>query len=145
MNAFADNPGLKIYALCAAIVAIHLFVLAGITGGVRATRKVFVNPEDAKLNKAEQADNDHPDVLRVKRAHQNLMESAIPFFAIGLLYAFTGPKASSAQAYYFTFVGARVLHTIFYMMGLQPFRTITFVIGFLTVLGMSVQVIMHAM
>ena len=38
----------------------------------------------------------------------------------------------------------RVLHSIFYLWGRQPFRTITFAIGALSLIGMRVQVIMAA-
>lgn len=145
MQPFLDNPALKVYALATAIVALHMFTLAGITGAVRAKHKSFVNPEDAELSKGKEVDNDHPSVQRVKRAHMNLIESAIPFFAVGLLYALTNPPMVGAQAYFFTFVGARVLHTIFYMIGKQPFRTISFVIGVLSVTGMAVHVIRAAM
>ncbi len=137
----ALDPAFRYYALAAAVVALHLFTLAGITGYVRATRKVFVNPEDAKLNKGEQADLEHPDVARVKRAHQNLIESAIPFFAIGALYVATGGTERGTLIYCATFVGARILHSIFYMLGKQPFRTITFAIGVFAVIGMAVHVI----
>jgi glutathione S-transferase len=135
------DPSLRWYALAASAVAVHLFTLAGITGYVRATRKTFINPEDAALNKGKQADDDHPDVQRVKRAHINLMESAIPFFAIGWLYVVTGASDTGAKAYFGTFVGARILHSIFYMLGKQPLRTITFAIGVFAVVGMLVHVV----
>lgn len=140
-----DNPAFKVYALSSAIVALHLLTLAGITGAVRTKYKAFVNPEDAALNKGQEVDTDHPAVQRTKRAHQNLIESAIPFFAVGLLYAMTNPSKTAAQAYFFTFVGARVLHTIFYLLGKQPFRTLSFVIGISTIIGMAVRVIRLAM
>ena len=92
MQAFADNPALKLYALTGTLVALQLLVLAGWTGFVRTKHKAFVNPEDATLNKGAQVEADHPDVLRTKRAHQNAIESAIPFLAVGLLYALTGPS-----------------------------------------------------
>ena len=149
MNLMGSNPdaaaAFNYFALASAIVAIHLFVLAGITGYVRAKRKQFVNPEDAALNKAEKVDDDHPDVLRVKRAHMNLMESAIPFFGVAGLYVMTGATKTGAMAYFGTFVVARVLHTIFYLLGKQPFRTITFVIGAFAVIGMAVHIIRAAM
>lgn len=141
MNPLLDQPAMKLYAMSAAIVALHMFLLAGITGGVRASRKVFVNPEDAALNKATQANDDHPDVLRVMRAHNNLIESAVPFFAVGLLYALTNPSAGTAKAYFFTFVGARALHSVFYLLGKQPFRTISFAVGAFAVIGMAVHVL----
>ena len=98
--ALADNPALKLYALCAAILAVHLLLLALWTGSVRVQRKVWVNPEDAKLNKGENVEADHPDVQRVKRAHLNAIENAVPFFAVGLLYALTAPSQTDALTYF---------------------------------------------
>jgi glutathione S-transferase len=139
MQTLLDNPALKLYALVASLAAVHLILIALWTGTVRAMRKVFVNPEDATLNKGQQADLEHPDTARVKRAHQNALENAVPFFAIGLLYALTGPSATMAQVFFFTFLAARVLHTFFYLSGKQPFRTMMFAIGVLSMLGMAVQ------
>ena len=60
---------------------------------------------------------------------------------VGLLYAFSGPSKVGAQAYFFTFVGARILHSIFYLWGRQPFRTLCFAIGALATIGMAVHVL----
>jgi len=133
-----------IYALCAAILGAQLILIAFWTGTVRVKRKVYINPEDATFNKADQGD-DHPDVLRVKRAHQNALENAVPFFAIGALYAATSPSKTAALAYMGTFTVVRVLHTFFYLGGKQPFRTLCFAIGALATLGMAQHVIRAAL
>jgi uncharacterized MAPEG superfamily protein len=135
-----DAAGFQPYALTSAILGSHLLLLAFWTGTVRALRKQYVNPEDAKLNKAEQGD-EHEDVLRTKRAHQNALENAVPFFVIGALYVATGATKSGAQIYCYTFLAMRVLHSVFYLRSMQPFRTISFAIGALAVLGMAVHVI----
>src|SRR5512144_2694499 len=122
MLSLTENPALKVYAISGSIIAVQLLLLALWTGTVRVKNKTWVNPEDAQLNKGQQADADHPDVQRVKRAHQNALENAVPFFAIGLLYALTGPTPGAAQIYFYVFVAARVLHSIFYLWGRQPFR-----------------------
>ena len=141
MDTLLENPAFKLYALCSAIIALQLVALALWTGTVRVLRKQWVNPEDARLNKGENTEVDHPDVQRTKRAHQNLLENAVPFFVVGLLYVLSGAHRSGAQAYFFTFTGARLAHTVFYLWGKQPFRTICFGIGVLAIIGMGVQVI----
>ena len=55
--------------------------------------------------------------------------------------AITGPSQLGAQVYFFTFLGARILHSIFYLAQKQPFRTISFAIGALAITGMGVHVI----
>jgi uncharacterized MAPEG superfamily protein len=144
MHAFLDNPALALFALTGSILAIHLILLALWTGTVRVRTKAWVNPEDARLNKGNNVELDHPDVQRVKRAHQNALENFVPFVAVGLLFALTNPTATAARAYYFTFLAVRVLHSIFYLWGRQPFRTLCFAVGVLSMLGMGVQVIMAA-
>jgi uncharacterized MAPEG superfamily protein len=141
MPILLENPAFKLYALVSSLLALHLLLLAGWTGAVRTKRKAYVNTEDAGTFKGNPADNDHPDVLRVKRAHQNAMESAIPFFAVGLMYTLTGATKTGAQAYFLTFLAARVLHSVFYLAQKQPFRTLSYAVGALAITGMAVQVI----
>jgi glutathione S-transferase len=136
-----ENPVLKLYALVSALVALHLILLAMWTGIVRTRRKTFVNPEDAAFNKGTHVETDHLDVLRVKRAHYNALENAVPFFAIGLAYALSRPSNTGAYAYFFTFLAARVLHSVVYLWGKQPLRTATWGLGVLATVGMGVHVI----
>jgi uncharacterized MAPEG superfamily protein len=145
MNILLDNPAFRTYVICATILAVHLILLAGWTGTVRATRKAFVNPEDARLNKGTEVDSDHPDVRRAGRAHMNALENAVPFFIVGLLYVLTGATKTGAMAYFGTFTAARLLHSIFYLAGKQPFRTISFGIGVLTIFGMAFHVVRAAL
>jgi len=140
-----DVPAFHPYALTSALLAAHLVLLAFWTGTVRVLRKQYVNAEDARLNKAENTAEDHPDVLRAKRAHMNALENAVPFFIVGALYVATGATKTGAQVYCFTFLAMRLLHTVFYLRGMQPFRTISFAVGALAVLGMAVHVIRASM
>jgi uncharacterized MAPEG superfamily protein len=141
MSTLASDPILSLYALVATLVSLHIVLLALYTGRVRVQNKKYVNPEDANAFKGTNTEADHPDVLRVKRAHQNALENAVPFLAVGLLYALSGPSKIGAQAYFFTFLAARVLHSIFYMLGRQPFRTLMFGVGVAAIIGMGVHVI----
>ena len=136
-----DSPAFQAYALTSAVLAIQLFGLAFYTGATRGKTKQFVNPEDAKLNKGDTTDRDHPDVLRAQRAHMNLLENAVPFFVVGALYVATGASKTGAQIYCYTFLATRLLHTVFYLGGRQPFRTICVLVGALSVLGMAYLVI----
>ncbi len=141
----ANDPILSLYALTATLVSLHLIVLAAYTGRVRTLRKTYVNAEDATAFKGKEGEVDHPDVLRVKRAHMNALENAVPFLAIGLLYALSGPSKVGAQVYFFTFLGARLLHSVFYLAQKQPFRTLMFALGALATTGMAVHVIRVAL
>jgi len=139
------SGALSLYALFATVLALHLLALALWTGTVRVMRKQFVNPEDAKLNKGESTEADHPDVQRVKRAHQNALENALPFFVVAYLYAGVAPSKNAALIYFGTFTAARLLHSVFYLWGRQPFRTLMFALGVAATIGMSVHVIRTAL
>ena len=138
---FAQSPALQLYALTSAILGVHLVLLALWTGTARSLKKQFVNPEDSAMLDGAVVEVEHADVLRAKRAHQNALENAVPFFVIAFLYALTSPAPGAARIYFFTFVGARVLHSVFYLWGRQPFRTLSFGVGVLALFGMAFQVI----
>lgn len=139
-----ENPAVRLYAVVSTLVGVHLILLAAWTGTVRIRRKLFVNPEDAAFLKGTAAEADHPDVVRIKRAHQNALENAVPFFAVGLAYALSGPTRVGAYAYFSTFLVARVVHSLVYLWGKQPYRTLTFTLGVLAVVGMAVHVVLAA-
>jgi uncharacterized MAPEG superfamily protein len=135
------NPAFSAYAITSSVIALQLIVLAFMTGGARGRVKSYVAAEDAKAFKGEKVSAEHPDVARVQRAHMNLLESAVPFFVVGWLYVLTGATATGAAAYCYTFLGARLLHTLFYLRGMQPARTIAFFVGVLSIIGMAVHVL----
>jgi prostaglandin-E synthase 1 len=142
MNLMQLEP-FKYYALCSAILALNLLVLAGMTGAARGRTKSFSNPEDAKGDAKPDA-ADHPDVARVVRTHRNAVENIPMFFAIGLIYVLIGASATGAKAYFITFTAARVLHSVMQLKGLQPWRTIFYAIGSLCIVGMIVQIAITA-
>jgi prostaglandin-E synthase 1 len=131
----------RYYALCSSILALNLMVLSGMVGGARVRTKSFVNPEDAKdKSKPFEAAAEHPDVARVNRAHRNALENIPIFWVLGFIYVLSGASKTGAMAYFFTFTVARLTHSIVYMKGLQPWRSVSFGIGSLCLVGMIVQI-----
>lgn len=144
-NLSAVNPeAFKIYAICSAILAILMIFLASATAINRGKNKSPASPEDAGKPKETAPEVDHPVVLRAKRVHGNAMENIPMFWVIGLVFVLAGAPATGAKAYFITFTAARFLHAFFYFKGLQPFRTISFGIGTLCILGMATQILMAA-
>jgi prostaglandin-E synthase 1 len=137
----ATNPAFSTYAIASTIVALHMILLAFYTGSVRGRRKQYGNAEDAAFFKVAVTDGEHADVLRVKRAHANALESGVPFFAVGALYVTVGQSKAAALAYFGSFVVARLLHSVVYIWGKQPLRTIFFAVGALSIIGMAVHVL----
>jgi len=139
-----SKEALRSYALASVAIALLLALLSFATAAVRVRRKQFVNPEDASRFGTAVADAEHPDVQRVKRAHTNLLENASAFFVIGALYVVTGATPRGALAYFGFFVAARLLHVLFYLRGVQPWRTISHVASLAAILGMMVHVVRAA-
>jgi glutathione S-transferase len=139
-----SDPQFRLYALTSSILALHLLALAAMTGGARTKAKKYVNPEDAAALKGSVVEIDVDPVLRLKRAHLNALENAVPFFVIGFLYVLSGCSQRGATIYFWTFVAARLLHSVFYLAGKQPWRTVMFAIGSLAVAGMAVQVLIRS-
>lgn len=130
------------YALFASLAAVILLGLGLVTALTRISRKMVINHEDAKINGgAKVADLEHADVARVKRAHQNALESSVPFFVLGFLYTQTDPSVVMAQSLFAVFVVARLLHAVFYIKAIQPFRTLSFFAATIVNVTMLVQVL----
>jgi len=64
---------------------------------------------------------------------------------VGLIFVLMGAPAFGAQAYFYTFTGARIVHTIAYVAKLQPWRTVAFALGALCTVGMLVQILIAAL
>lgn len=145
MANIVDSVAFQVYAACTAILVLKMFAVAIATGVVRNRTKATTNPEDAPMIGWAVRAEEPPEVQRVHRLHRNDMENIPAFFAIGLIYVLMGASAFAAQAYFITFTAARILHTITYLAHLQPWRTITFAVGFLSMLGITIQVLIAAL
>lgn len=136
-------PQFKVYAICCIVLSVEMLVLGAMTAARRAKTQGFVNPEDAKVSFKEAKlveGGEHPEVARILRAHRNLNESLPLFFALGLILVLTGASPLGAQICFGVFAGARVLHAIVYLNGLQPWRTVFFAIGTVSLVAIMVQV-----
>lgn len=139
MTDLLARPAFAAYALACVVLVVNLFVLAGMTGGGRAKVKVFVNAEDVtKDGKVQPTDAEW--IARLLRVHRNALENFVPFAVIGLLYVLMGASERGAYVLFGTYVVARILHSIAYLAGKQPWRTILYGVGVLATVGMMVQV-----
>ncbi|XP_035664178.1 microsomal glutathione S-transferase 1-like [Branchiostoma floridae] len=142
-----ENPVFAAYATHACLVILKMFVVARYTSFIRCRVGVFTNPEDSKtFNKFFDTNAkfrlDNPDVERVRRLHLNDLENIPAFLAVGLLYVLTGPSPRVALWHFRVFTAARCLHTVSYLAGAQPWRTLFFNAGMISTLSMVVQVLM---
>lgn len=144
MAEFLALPQLRLLMLCSAILGLNMLLLAIGTVLARGRSKRFINPEDAKVSSKEARvlEGEEAELPgRFVRAHRNAVENIPLFFAIGLFYVMTGGSVLGARAYFLTFTIARLLHSVVYLKGIQPWRTILFVVGYVALLGMIVHII----
>jgi len=143
MYELASKPSFQIYALCTVILCLNMLGLWGWSGGVRGKTKTTPNPEDATTvaKGATVLDAEPPEVARVLRAQRNADVNIMPFLVLGLLYCINGDSVRAAWIIFGGFTLARLGHTVAYLNGKQPWRTILFVIGGLVTLALMVQVV----
>jgi microsomal prostaglandin-E synthase 1 len=140
MTNLLTDPTFKIYAICAIVLIVQMMFLSGYTGAVRGKHKSFANPEDGKLSPdTKPPDAEHPAVARVIRTHRNGIENLPLFFTIGLIAVLAGVNPMGAQVCFIAFAVARVLHMICQLKGAQPWRSMMYGIGMLSMLGLLVM------
>jgi glutathione S-transferase len=112
--------------VCTAILVLKMSFTSLATAVFRNVRGVFVSPEDYAFWGMSPRAHDE-QIERIRRAHHNDLEAILPFFAVGFLAAATAAVSYRVAWWLFiAFTSARVLHTIAYSFGLQPWRSIFF-------------------
>jgi uncharacterized MAPEG superfamily protein len=127
---------LRLYALCALILALKVLAVAVVTSSLRMRSRVFASPEDYRLQGLEASPKRDAAVERARRAHRNDLENVLPFLAVGPVYALAAASDAGAWLCFVGFTTARILHTIFYLTGAMPHRTIAYGVGFFLTLWM---------
>ncbi len=133
------DPVVRLYVVVYLLLGLKMAAVGTYTSVLRIRRRVFATPEDYALQGLAARATRDEDIERVRRAHQNDVENILPFFVVGFLYLLTGPSYTAAAIYLIGYLVARTLHSVFYIAGLQPHRTIAFTAGGVLTLGMIVQ------
>ncbi len=128
MNELLQDSTVHLYAVCAAILVLKMAFTASGTAIMRIRRGAYITPEDyAFLGKPPTPPDE--TVERWRRAHLNDLEGILPFLIVAFPYALSGPSFRIAATLFVAFTAARFLHTLAYVAGLQPWRTIFFEVG----------------
>ena len=128
MHELLQDSTVRMYLLCAAILVLKMSFTGSATGITRLRRGAYVTPEDYTFMGKQPVAADET-VERLRRAHQNDLENILPFLIIGFPYALTSPSSSIASGLFVIFTLARLLHTATYLAGMQPWRSIVFEVG----------------
>lgn len=125
------NTSLKIYAVCCVILFIKMFAVGLTQGIIKGKTKTFIVPEDAKMMGLEAASQEPIQLTRANNALRNDLENIPIFLILGMLYVIMNCWAKGSLIYFSVFTFARVLHSICYISGKQPWRTMSYGIGVL--------------
>jgi len=132
----AKNPAFVAYAISLLVLSLNMLLLWTYSGLVRGKTKTTPNTEDASTTSkgAQIADRDPPEVARVLRAHQNASANILPFALLGLVFVLLGGSGTAAAALFGVFAVTRIAHSMAYLGGRQPWRSIWFGVSSLTTL-----------
>lgn len=131
MNTLAALPALQPYLISVIALGANLIGLANASALTRAQASEVINPEDKALNKTAtvvyDAGNDR--TARYRRAHRNALENTPVFMTTAFVLTAMGTSAALGAALFYSYAGLRIGHSICYVKGIQPFRTITFALA----------------
>jgi prostaglandin-E synthase 1 len=142
MSNWLSNPTFVAYAITCVALCINLLFLWGYSGAVRAKTKIAINPEDSARFGAPLKELDPPEVARVLRAHSNASANIYPFLFLGFVFVLAGGTVRVGGLIFAVFTLTRWAHTVVYLAGKQPWRTICFALGALASLALMVEVIL---
>jgi len=139
----AKDPVLVAYTLTVVVNTLNMTALWLLSGVARGGTRTTLNPEDAQtvLRGAAVVEAEPAPVARVLRAHRNTFDNTIPFLLLAFVFATMRPSALEAQILFGTFTAARLVFSVAYLKGLQPWRSISFAVGVLVTLALVVEVL----
>ncbi|MGY2412926.1 MAPEG family protein [Pseudomonas pergaminensis] len=128
---------LQVYALCVLLLCLKMFAISCYQGGFRLRARAFTNREDAAFfNCAAQAE-ELPQVVRAGKAWANDLENIPLFFVMGGLCVVLGTPSGVTAGLFGGFTLARVAHTLLYLGGWQPWRTLAYAVGTVCLFGLG--------
>ena len=152
MNALTmDNPVFVTYMIAASLMILKIMGQGWMTVyRMLASDAGLASPEDLRTGlinrnpRPEQLElNDYVD--RSRRMHRNDLENIPAFLAIGILFVIAGPPALLAGGLMYTFVAARLLHTLAYATKqTHEVRATFYTLGSAIVIAMAVYVLAAA-
>lgn len=133
----------QFYALITVILFFKMSANSVVQGIGRVSSRTFVTPEDASFfAQTAPAPDEAPIVKRAAMVWRNDLENIPIFLFLGLIYVTLGCWPAGAFIYFTIFVLARILHTIVYLNGLQPLRTIFFTVGTTVCFILSIHILL---
>lgn len=134
---------LLVYACCVVVLFIKMLAISCYQGYFRLRYLAFTNSEDAAVFRRSACPAELPQVTCAAQAWRNDLENIPIFIALaGLAIALEAPAASTAWLSG-VFTVARVLHTVTYLARLQPWRTLSYGVGVLCLIGLATVLVIR--
>ncbi len=131
------NNVLSVYALCVVVLLFKMLAISCYQGYFRLRFVTFTNPEDAAVFKQSAHAEERQEVARGAQAWRNDLENIPLFIALGGLAIALNASALGVSWMSSLFTAARVLHTLFYLAGVQPWRTVSYAVGVVNLIGLA--------
>lgn len=131
---------LYIYALCTVFLFFKMFLISAYQGYYRIKNKAFKNKEDAGFLRVSAQTVELPQVVKAQQAWLNDLESIPLFWVLGGLCIFLNTDYLTTKWVFIIFTFSRVLHTFTYLASMQPWRTISYIVGILCLFVMAIKI-----
>ncbi len=135
------NELLPIYAGCVLVLCLKMFAISCYQGFFRIRGLAFTNLEDAAFFSRSAQPEELPHVSRAKKAWANDLENIPLFFVLGGLCVAVGSSSVVTVWLFGGFTAARLVHTVTYLAGQQPWRTVAYVVGVMCLFGLGAMVV----
>lgn len=137
---------LKTWVVTLGVCILQTAILAFNVGRLRGVHKSWATEEDKAKNGG--IVGDVPEVQRGNSAHRNQLENLPLFIGASAIFVFTAAKERDFQAgcvLFVVFAFARIGHSVAYLNQLQPWRTICFLTGTLTIFTTTLYAIINVL
>lgn len=127
------------FAISTVVHWLNITVLWNMSGAVRSKTKTTFNPEDARRFGTTVSATEPEEVARVLRAHRNTVDNTLPFLAVALVFVMSRPSALEGYIFLYGFMATRVLYSVCYLRGIQPWRSVFYGLSVLLALGTAID------
>ena len=135
----SQDQAVIIWIYCVVILCFKMYAVGVYTGIMRFVKKQPAMPEDVSLMRAEvYEESTNPAVLKGLNMHRNDTENVYIYFFLSLIFPLATVPGSGTSAltawncFNLIFTVSRLLYSLCYAFGLQPWRTIVFNVGQIT-------------
>ncbi|PKQ43189.1 glutathione metabolism protein [Pseudomonas sp. YY-1] len=131
---------LHAYSLCVLVLFLKMLAISCYQGYFRLRNLAFANAEDAAFVGRARRTQELPQVQRAAKAWANDLENIPLFFVLGALAVVLQTPSGVTSVAFLGFVVARVLHTVAYLGGWQPWRTIAYGVALVCLLMLAAMI-----